>query len=315
MDELDVKIFRALISESVVSPSNMQVSSSLRTIATRLGADDATVSYRYKRLQDSGCMSAWQLTINPAFFGCSMANVTVEVQPESSKADMIRKLKLLHEVIALSDFYGKALTVLIMYGTDESRSRTVELISRITNAERITQSRMALPKSGTERLTETDLAIIRALSKDARKSAVRVAKELGISTKTVRNRVDRLRRENTIYSLPILNMGSIPGFIPVQLSYTYSSSGAKALVDRAMLSHFDASYLWGGFSDPENGYLMLSAPTMADVQRFLEWAKSQQGIAGARVDIPTDSSMFPEKLIELLEQRDERAAVQRKAFF
>jgi DNA-binding Lrp family transcriptional regulator len=313
MDELDVKIFRALMSESVVAPSNAQVGSSLRAIAARLGADDATVSYRYKKLRQSGCMSAWQLTINPAFFGYKMAIVTAAVESESSKSDMMRKLRLVREVIALTNFYGKSLAVLIMYNTDESRSRSVELVSRITNAEGITLSRMALPRSGTERLTETDVAIIRALSKNARKSAVLVAKEVGLSTKTVRNRADRLRRENTIYPLPILNMGSIPGFIPVQLSYAYSNGDAKALVDRAMISHFDANYLWSGFSDPENGYIMLSAPTMADVQKFSEWARSQQGIASARVDIPMDNSMFPEKLIELLEHGDVRVSARRTA--
>jgi hypothetical protein len=45
MDDLDVKILRALISESAVSPSNPQLRSSLRGIAARLGTDDATVSY------------------------------------------------------------------------------------------------------------------------------------------------------------------------------------------------------------------------------------------------------------------------------
>ena len=314
MDELDVKILRALISESVVSPSTAQVSSSLRNIAARLGADDATVSYRYRRLRQTGCMSAWRLTVNPTFFGCRMVNVAADVQSASSKPDMIRKLRLVHEVVALTDFYGKALTVLIMYSTDESLSRVVELFSRITDAERITQSRMALPRSGTSHLTETDLAIIRALSADARRSTVLVAKELGISTKTVKNRVERLRKENTIFPLPVLNFGSVPGFIPVQLSYTYSSRGAKGLVDRAVLSRFDANYLFGGFADQESGSVMLSAPTMADVQRFLDWATSQEGVASARVDIPTNTSMFPEKVNELLEQRVEGGAIMRNGF-
>ena len=72
-----------------------------------------------------------------------------------------------------------------MYNSDKSYSRTVELISRITNGETMIKAKMALPRSETERLTETDVAIIRALSKDARKPYVLVAKELGLSTKTV----------------------------------------------------------------------------------------------------------------------------------
>ena len=92
MDELDVKIFRALMSEGAVAPSDTQVHSSLRSIAARIGADDTTVSYRYKKLKESGAFSGWQLIMNPTFLGCRVIDVTVDVQPESAKPDMIRKL-------------------------------------------------------------------------------------------------------------------------------------------------------------------------------------------------------------------------------
>lgn len=306
MDELDVKILRALISESRASPSSAEVRLSLRAIAARIGADDMTVNYRYKRLQKSGALSDWHLIINPSFFGRSVLDVVVDVQPESEKADMIRKLKLVDGVIMILNFFGRALKILTMYSSNESRSRTVELISRITNAESITQSRMPLPLSRTKLLTETDEKIIGALSKDARKSSALVAKELGVSTRTVRNRTDRLRQENTIFTLPSLNIYGIAGLIPVYLSYTYCN-GAKSSVDRAMLTHFESSYLWGGFYGPDRGFIMLDAPTMGDVPRILEWAKSQPGIASARIDIPTEQFSYPEKFTELLQLGNEGA--------
>ena len=313
MDELDVKILRALISERAIAPSNPKVKSSLRAISARLGADDMTVSYRYKKLQESGCLSVWSLLVNPAFFGYKVADVMIDAQPESAKPDMIRKLKLVHEITGIVNFYGKGIRLFMIYNGAESRSRTIELISRITNAERITQYRMPLPRSETKNLSETDVAIIRALSKDARKSAVPVAKELGLSSKTVRKRVDRLKTENTIFPFPILSIESIPGLIPIYLSYVYSNNEAKASVDRAILSHFDANYLTGSFADPDIGNVVLSASTMADVQKSLEWARTRQGIASARVDIPIETLMFPEKLIELLELRDKIGALQKNA--
>jgi DNA-binding Lrp family transcriptional regulator len=315
MDELDVKILRSLISERAVSPSNPSVKLSLRAIAARLGADDMTVRYRYKRLQESGCMSVWSLLVNPAFFGYRVTDLMVDVQPESAKPDMIRKLKLVHEITGMINFYGKAIRIYVIYNGDESRSRTTELISRITNAEKITQSRMPMPQSLTKKLSAIDVAIIRALSDDARKSSVLVAKELGLSAKTVRKRVDRLRKENTILPLPILNIASIAGLIPIYLSYVYSNSEVKTSVDREIISHFDASYIMGSFADPDIGNVVLGASTMADIPKFLEWAKSQPGIASARIDIATETFMFPEKLIELLELRREKAALQENALF
>jgi len=313
MDELDVRIFRALVSESAVSPSNPQIKTSLRAVASRLGVDDMTVNYRYKRLQELGWMSIWQLIVNPTFFGCKMLDVMVDVQPEAAKADMIRKLKLIQGIVLLLNFYGKALKILAMYNSDESRSRTIELISRITNAEKLTHSHMALPASRTGNLTETDVAIIHALGKDARRSTVSVANELGLSTKTVRNRIDRLRNDNTIFTIPSLNISGIHGLIPVLLSYSYSDREAKGSVDREILSHFESNYLWGGFSDLDIGTIMLSAPTASDIQKFLDWAKAQRGIASARADIPIEQLTFPEKLNELLESRNAIRVLQRNA--
>lgn len=313
LDELDVKILRALISESAIAQSNVLVKFSLRRIAKRLGADDMTVSNRFRKLKESGAMSRWQLIVNPSFFGYKILDVMVDVQPESAKADMVKKLMLVHEIVGLINFYGKALKLLVMYNADESRSRTVELISRITNAESMAQSHMALPRSDTQRLTDTDIAIIRALANDARKSSAIVAKELGVSTRTVRNRVDRLRRENTIFNLPTLNIGGMAGLIPTYLSYAYANNEAKSSVDREMVSHFDGTYLWGGFADPGTGFIMLSAPTMVAVQKTLEWAQSQAGIASARVDIATDTFIFPEKLSEFLELRNVREVLRKNA--
>ena len=51
----------------------------------------------------------------------------------------------------------------------------------------------------------------------------------------------------------------------------------KNVVDQAILSHFDGSYLRARLTDPERAYLILVAPTMASVKAYLEWTKQQPG--------------------------------------
>jgi len=233
----------------------------------------------------------------------------VEAQPETAKADMIRKLRLVHGVVRIVDYYGKTMQILLLYDSEESRSRAVELISRITNAERVTLIKSALPGSQTKRLTETDVAIIQALAMDARKPYATVAKELGFSIRTVKNRVEKLRREKTLFTYPELNMGLIPGLIPASLYYSYTNADVKESVDRAVRSHFDENYLWG-FSDSEHAILVLSLIRMADVQNSVDWAKEQPGIAIAQLNIQTSCTTFPEKMAELLGRRLELFALQ-----
>jgi DNA-binding Lrp family transcriptional regulator len=303
LDELDVKILRSLISESVVAPSNIQLTSSLREIARKLNSDDMTIWKRFKKLQDAGYMSVWRLVVNPTMLGYMALDVRVDVQPESAKAEIIRKLGLVHGVIRIAEFYGPGLQILLLYNSEESRSRTIELISRITNTEKMRQFRHALPMSLTKRLTETDMAIIQALTMDARKPYVTVAKELGFSSRTVKSRIDKLRSERTLFAVPELKMGDIPGLIPVVLYYSYVECEVKDSVDRAMVSHFDASYLWGMFSIPDQAYIVLSLSSMAEVQRSLNWTMEQPGVAMAQLDILVAVTGFPEKLGELITGR------------
>lgn len=300
MDELDVKILRTVISESAVARTNIQVRSSLRMIAKQIGVDDMTVAKRYRKLQQAGCMDEWQLSVNPRLLGYKMSDVLLDAGTEYAKPDAIRKLGLVHGVIVIVNFLGRAMKVIFIHNSEESRSRTIELISRITSAEMLTVSKMGLPVCETEKLKEADEAIIHALSKDALKSTSVVARELRLSGKTVRDRLDKLRKEKTIFMFPNLNVTNIEGFIPVVLSYSYARSVDKSLVVSTTLSHFDSNYLWGGFWDDEHGFVVLSAPTMADVPRFVDWMKSQPGVVTARVDIPFQLFSFPEKIGELL---------------
>ncbi len=303
MDELDVKIFRALAAEGAIASSDSQVLHSIREIARTLGSDDMTVRNRYKKLQEAGCMSVWRLVVNPAFFGYKAVSLRIGVLPESAKPDMIRKLRLIHGVVSIIDHHGPSLRILLLYDSEESRSRAIELISRITNAENMSAVRMSGPSSETKRLTETDIAIIRALAMDARKPYVTVAKELGLSSKTVKNRLEKLSRERTLMAIPEVAIGDVEGLIPVMISYSYANGGAKASVDNTMIAHFDANFLWGVFSDPEQAYVVLSASTIGETRRFLTWAKEQPGIATAELDIAVECLNFPEMMGELLTSR------------
>ncbi len=303
LDELDVKILRSLISESVIAPSNIQLTSSLREIARKLNSDDMTIWKRFRKLQDAGYMSVWRLVVNPTMFGYMALDVRVDVQPESAKSEMIRKLGLLHGVIRIAEFYGPGLQILLLYNSEESRSRTIELISRITNTEKMKQFRHALPMSLTKRLTETDMAIIQALAMDARKPYVTVAKELGFSSRTVKSRIDKLRSERTLFAVPEFKMGDIPGLIPAVIYYSYAERDVKDSVDRAIVSHFDASYLWGMFSIPDQAYIVLGLSSMAEVQTSLNWTMEQPGVAMAQLDILVGVTGFPEKLGELVTSR------------
>jgi DNA-binding Lrp family transcriptional regulator len=300
MDELDVRIFRALISNKVLfSPLKY----SLREVARMLQVDHLTVRNRFRRFQEEGFLSGWQVLPNPGLFGYSMTNILVEMPSKAPKEDVIRKLKLIHGVVQLVDLIGNSIVILLFYDSEQSLSRTVELISRIANAENVTQVRMSFSPGMTNHFSETDWAIIGNLENNALKTYVQVAREVGLTPRTVKNRLQRLEHERALIVVPAFDIARIDGMIGLFLFYTYTSHKMKSIVDQAVLSHFDGCYLWVKLSDLERAFLVLVAPTMASVKSYLEWTKQHPGVASAGVGIAFESFNLWSKTRELFQRR------------
>jgi DNA-binding Lrp family transcriptional regulator len=303
LDELDVRIFRALLTNTISAPFSTNLKPSLREVARKLQVDDVTVRNRFKRLQEKGFLSGWKVFPNPNLFGYRMMNILVDAPPNSPKEDMISKMKLIHGIFVILDYHGDSLGLVLFYESDQSLAKTIKLISRITNAENITQFRAHFRSEHTNRLTDTDWAIMRNMETDALKSHVQIAKELGFTARTVKNRLQRLESQHVLVIPPVLDIASIDRMIGLILYYSYTRQEMKDIVDQAILSHFDGSYLWARLTDPERAYLILVAPTMASVKAYLEWTKKHPGVASARAEIVVESINLWEKVSELFQQK------------
>jgi DNA-binding Lrp family transcriptional regulator len=301
LDELDVRIFRLLVTDNSGSVISSRLGPSFRDSARLLQVDEVTVRNRYRRFREKGFLSSLVVTPNPNLFGYGMTKLVVDTPSRSPKQDMIRKLRLVHGVTTILDHYGDSFSVIVLFESEESLSRTVELISRITNAENVTRFRLVFPTVHIDHLTDTDWAIMRSMGKDALKSHVQIAKELGITARTVKNRLQRLEAGHAFVILAAVDLASIDGMIGLILLYSYANHGVKGAVDEAIIARFEGNCLFAGLDDPERAYLTLVAPTMASVKPFLEWAKQQPGVATARIEIVVESIRLSERVIELFQ--------------
>jgi len=303
LDELDVKIIRALVSTQIIAPSSTKMKASLREIGRSIGIDDETVRRRFMRLQEKGMFSSWTLQPNPAIFGFKAREILVDIDLLEAKDDMIRKLKLIEGIAVIINFYGTALQLVVFYQNDQSLARLVELVSRITNAEKITLIQSMLPKCDSQNLSESDWAIISVLGNNPLKSLTIVAQETGYSTKTVKNRLEKLERDHALFIPPDVSNGAMNGMIAATLFYSYMDRASKSNVDQEMLSHFSASYMWCRLTDPDIGYLTLVFPSLLESQKALDWAKQQKGVASARLEIVVECMKLFEKLRESIPEK------------
>jgi DNA-binding Lrp family transcriptional regulator len=289
LDELDIRIFRALLTDKLSAPFSTHVRASLRQVARDVKADDVTVRNRFKRFQERGFLSGWRLLPNPSLFGYGYSVLLVDIPPKSSKDDLVERLKPVPGVVVILEYYGDSLGVNLFHDSEQSLARAIESISRITKAEGIIRFRVFFPPPQGNHLTDTDWAIIENMRGDAWKSHVQVAKELKFTARTVKNRLERLQAKHALVVPPAVDIASLDRTIGVVLFYSYSGKEKKSVVDSALLARFDGSYLWARMTDPERAYLILVAPTMASVKAYLDWARQQPGVASARAEIVVES--------------------------
>lgn len=136
-------------------------------------------------------------------------------------------------------------------------------------------------------LKETDAAIAAALRLDPWKRYPSVAKELGLSAKTVKRRVTRLTEEGAIYMIPILDLKALQGIIPVELVVSYTSTESKSHINELILSQFKEELVFSERAGPL-GYFALVFPNISQVEQIAKWVKRQNGVKDAHSEVLLD---------------------------
>jgi DNA-binding Lrp family transcriptional regulator len=155
MDSLDVRIYREFFHSKTGPPLESDIHRSYRSMAKKIGIDEVTIRNRIKKLYRSGFLKGWHLVVNPTLLNMKWAQIWLNVRPPSDKDDLIKKLSSLRGILTISDYYGSALTVIVMHEQDFSSSNEFEAIGKISNAENLTHANIPFPKSSIE-LRQTD---------------------------------------------------------------------------------------------------------------------------------------------------------------
>jgi DNA-binding Lrp family transcriptional regulator len=130
-----------------------------------------------------------------------------------------------------------------------------------------------------------DYGIIRSLQDDARKSLAEVAEELGVSTKTVRRRLDRMVRNSLVeLSVEWYPDKSNDIIMIVELRF-------KPGVDSKVAFGFSRKYfprvlfLWTYANIPDLAMLALWTNSMSEVQSMRELLEKEPDVASVNMNI------------------------------
>jgi DNA-binding Lrp family transcriptional regulator len=186
-----------------------------RMMGERLGVTEDTVRNRVKALE-KGCLRGWRVGINPTILGYSTTSIDFDPRPVA-KSESLRAMRTVPGMMLLMNYYGGYVGALVAYRNEESLKEKLGLILRGTsNPGTIERVDVRFPNCNTK-LLETDWEIVKALQRNPRRRYDEVAKQVRLSPRTVRRRLERMVQGRAIFAVPDLNLKALQGVTKVTL--------------------------------------------------------------------------------------------------
>jgi DNA-binding Lrp family transcriptional regulator len=245
MDKLDTAVIRELIMDPSTLMFRQDIRRPYESIAKKLNVSEDTIRNRVKALEEGGPIRGWKVGINPNLLGYRFYYVVFDVKPPAFKDDVYSKLKsTLPGLMWLADYFGDHAGIVVASKDEESLRKVCDHISSIAHSDNLTWAYDPYPKCNLKFL-ENDWKIVASIQRNPRKPYSEIASELGLSTRTVRRRLERMLEERALFSFPDVDFRKLSGSIVVDLVVFYTSPEVKQSVDNEVVSKFRDNLIFG----------------------------------------------------------------------
>jgi DNA-binding Lrp family transcriptional regulator len=276
LDKLDLGILKALLVNNGIPPGTPVLRRSFRSMAKDLGVDQGTIRNRIKGFYEQHVLKGWYLGVSPGLTGQGVIYAWLNVEPESSKDDVKR----------ICNYFGPRLGLVLFYRSETNPDVALRRLAPLIGLDKPLHRQAAIRVPAYE-LKETDTAIIEVLRKDPWRPYPAVAKEIGVSAKTVKRRATRLAEDGAIHMLPIMDLKALQGIIPMELVVDYSSRESSATVNNLIVSRLKDNLVFSDNSGPF-GYFALVVPNISQVEQITRWVKQQKSVREVHSDALQD---------------------------
>lgn len=287
MDDLDVRICREFMQDRGTYPLQSDIRQSFGKVADRLDVDEATVRRRIARLRESGFMKDWHVFPNPGLFELRVAHARLDVPPGTPpkmKDDLIRKIKLMQGVWMIANHFGGSMRVILYYEDEVSLRKQVELIARVSGSDDIFCREVHFPPCAVG-LSEDDLAVVESILSDPAKPFEKISKEAGLSSRSVKKRLEGMISGGALFMIPSLNPRALSGVTLAELLVVYESPEAMTRENGLIASHLDRYLMSAQLGDPEHMLFVLAMTNISQVAEILSWVTQQPGVNNAFLDL------------------------------
>jgi DNA-binding Lrp family transcriptional regulator len=282
MDQLDFKIFKSM-GYRPYGPNAGDLSRlNPWVIAKKVGADGKTVKTRLNKMIRSGFIKYFQIYPNYRLLGINDSAYAFRLDDVLDKNDIIDRCSLVDGVTEIHNFIGTILCIDFTYQDSRDESRRLDLFRNLTRCDTPVKFYDRYMPEVDVNLNHIDWQIIKALRYDAFKPLSKIARELGLTAKTVRKRFERMAQNNAVIIVPIINPSEIPDTITHTILLYPSPSEREEVVQKA-LEIFEDSCFLVFTSSVGNTMICLAARTLAETEENLIRARKIKGMMDAKL--------------------------------
>jgi DNA-binding Lrp family transcriptional regulator len=276
-DTLNLRITKEL---STSNSPQYDVRESYARVAKRLGVDEETVRKRIRRQEKFGILQGWRAAIHPNLIGCVDVLVDIQVEGDKRKKEVLSELRLLEGMIAITNFEGNGLYLLLYAEPGKALSRKIQLIRTICGTNEYNWA-SSLPPCNLK-LSETDWRIVWSLRNDPRKNLSEIAKDAKVTTRTVNRRLNFLTEHRALFLVGLPNFKQTTG-VTANFLIICSDKEKKSSVSREVVSKFANI----AFAAPGSSYLTYNIyfHNISEAEAAHEWIGKLEGVEKARLGI------------------------------
>jgi DNA-binding Lrp family transcriptional regulator len=258
--------------------------------------DEETVRNRLRMMREMGLLRGWRLIVNARLLGMESSNFVLEFPSPESKEAAIPRIREVDGVVLIQNFFDKTLQVTMFRGNgDDSRWGASEIIgsSAIGGAGLITRWKVSLPRCE-HKPKEIDWRIIGLMLRNAERKFPEVARELKVSTRTVKRRVNLMMGSSAFFVQPVLDLRKAVGVTPCQLLIECSPEKKRA-IDDLVVSKFERIVFRLTNSETHSTFTVLCS-NVSEMKEILNWTRAQEGVRLAKTYILEDQDYVHEWL-------------------
>lgn len=281
------------------------------TVARRLGVSLELVKDRTRRMEERGVIAAYDVYPNPRLFGLEDITVHMQLDP-STKARILEEAKRLGGVIGVYDFVGPHVCIQLCFASRPQLDADLDALARLAGAPHrpsaYFQRRLPAPARP---LSNLDLRILKALRHRARAPLPDIARETGVSTRTVKRHLTRMTKETQFDAFVEVDWSRIDGVLAIDMGVEVPR---ERLEEATAAAHrqFETHSL-GEWRPPSDAFpalmMMLWARTPAEVEALRRQAEALPGARRAWAILAAGSNYSGAWLDEALEKAIAKSAL------